>query len=41
MDDQNLTPEGYAKEWLSFAEMDLSSAEFFLGLCSPYYSEID
>jgi HEPN domain-containing protein len=30
MVDENLTPEGYAKEWLSFAEMDLSSAEFLL-----------
>lgn len=24
------TPESYAKEWLSFAEMDLASAEFLL-----------
>jgi HEPN domain-containing protein len=31
MDDEPLTPEGYAKEWLSYAEMDLSSAEFLLG----------
>jgi HEPN domain-containing protein len=31
MDDQNLTPEEYAKEWLFFAEMDLSSAEFLRG----------
>jgi HEPN domain-containing protein len=30
MVDENLTPERYAKEWLSFAEMDLSSAEFLL-----------
>jgi HEPN domain-containing protein len=30
MADEILTPEGYAKEWLSFAEMDLSSAEFLL-----------
>jgi hypothetical protein len=27
MADENLTPEGYAKEWLSYAEMDLSSAD--------------
>jgi HEPN domain-containing protein len=30
MADENLTPESYAKEWLSFAEMDVSSAEFLL-----------
>jgi HEPN domain-containing protein len=30
MADENLTPEDYAKEWFSFAEMDLSSAEFLL-----------
>jgi HEPN domain-containing protein len=29
--EQALTPEEYAKEWLSFAEMDVSSAEFLLG----------
>ena len=27
-----LTPESYAKEWLAFAEMDLSSAEFLLAM---------
>lgn len=26
------TPESYAKEWLSFAEMDLASAEFLLSM---------
>ena len=26
------TPESYAKEWLAFAEMDLSSAEFLVGM---------
>jgi HEPN domain-containing protein len=30
MAEENLTPESYAKEWFSFAEMDLSSAEFLL-----------
>jgi hypothetical protein len=28
-------PEEYAKEWLFFAEMDLSSAEFLLGKWPP------
>jgi HEPN domain-containing protein len=30
MGDENFDKEEYAKEWLSFAEMDLSSAEFLL-----------
>ena len=33
MDNENLTPKAYAKEWLSYAEMDLTSAEFLLGKC--------
>jgi HEPN domain-containing protein len=27
-----LTPESYAKEWLEYAEIDLSSAEFLLAM---------
>ena len=30
MAEDPITPESYAKEWLAFAEMDLSSAEFLL-----------
>jgi hypothetical protein len=32
MAEDTLTPEGYAKEWLAYAEMDLSTAEFLLGM---------
>jgi HEPN domain-containing protein len=32
MADENFTPGSYAKEWLSFAKMDLSSAEFLLAM---------
>jgi HEPN domain-containing protein len=32
MAEDTLTPESYAKEWLAFAEMDLSSAEFLLAM---------
>jgi len=28
----NLTPESYAKEWFTYAKMDLASAEFLLGM---------
>ena len=32
MANDTLTPESYAKEWLEYAEMDLSSAEFLLAM---------
>ncbi|MDR1908992.1 MAG: HEPN domain-containing protein [Spirochaetaceae bacterium] len=31
MADENITKEDYAREWLQFAKMDVSSAEFLLG----------
>ena len=32
MAEETLSLESYAKEWLAFAEIDLSSAEFLLGM---------
>ena len=32
MANATLTPEDYAKEWLEYAEMDLATAEFLLGM---------
>jgi HEPN domain-containing protein len=47
MAEPTLTPEGYAKEWLAYAEMDLSTAEFLLGMypllidtCKQFIPEI-
>ena len=30
--DDDLTPVGYAKEWLTYAEMDLATVEFLLAM---------